>query len=192
MPTYIIRYNPSRSEEMEKDERPAEEIAQNIRNGSNGNRALTAWGGWSIWSCRKQIQPGSRLLFYRSEAPTGFFAVGHALRADDSDCRRLRVEGLQERFKNKPGIDRFEPIDLERLAAFQAVSWETGEWGKHYYINAEWKVVADPDMAGHILVPFHTRDLGPGQKSSGQHIPDAIAEKICEECMNAPNALHAK
>ena len=188
MSTYIIRQKPSRSEEIEKNERPVEEIAENIR---GNRRALTAWGGWSIGTCWKKIQPGDRLLFYRSEEPSGFFAVGRALPANDSICCQLRREGLLARFENKPGVDKFEPVDPERLAAFQAVSWETGEWGKHYYINAEWDVVADPNMAGHILVPFHTRDLGPGHKPSGHHISDAIAEKICAKCEEAANALRA-
>ena len=202
MATYILRQKPSRPKEqgIDKDESPAREIADNIR---NGNRALTAWGGWSIMTCQHQIQPGDRLLFYRTEPPTGFFAVGRALRANDDKCRELRTAGLRGRFSGNPDTDRFEQVEskTKELAAFRAVSWETGKWevvktndkGKrverYYYVNAEWHVVADPDK-GIILFPFTIE----GRKASGYPFSDkwGDVEKICAECERSENALPAK
>ena len=193
MTTYILRQNPDRPQTQE-DERPAKEIADNIR---AENRPTTAWGGWSIGTSWKKIQPGDRLLFYRSGGgATGFFAVGRALPADDRECRKLRMGGLKKRFPNNPDIGRFEAVDSGGLAAFRAVSWETGEWEKekgtgrtekYYYVNAEWDVVVD--NPNQILVPC---DI-PGRKASGFPAPNDMDVKgVCEKCMKAPNALRAK
>ena len=184
MPTYMLRQQPSRPK-TQVDENPIQEIADNIR---NGNRAITAWGGWSIGTCWKKIHPGDRLLFYRTEEPTGFFAVGRALPADDSECCKLREEGLRKRFPNIPGIDKLGKLDDSGLAAFTAANWETGE-GEMHYIHAEWDVVANPNMVGHVLVRHRLK----GRKASGYPFPDeSEADAICAKCMNAPNALHAK
>ena len=185
MPTYIIRQKPSRPNTQE-DERPAQEIAANIR---AGNRATTAWGGWSIGTCWKKIRPGDRLLFYRSDVG-GFFAVGHALRADDQGCRKLREDGLRKRFPNKPEVNRVKLVGVEQLAAFRAVSWETGEWREKkndYYINAEWGVVVDP-CEGKVIVPYQ---FPPGHKASGHAFPDKEADDICAKCARSGNALHS-
>ena len=202
MNTYILRQKPSRPQEQEidKDESPAQEIADNIR---NKKRALTAWGGWSIGTSWHQIESGSRLLFYRTEPPTGFFAVGRALCANDDKCRELRTAGLRGRFLGNPDTDRFEQVGskTKELAAFRAVSWETGKWEvvktndkgrtrveKYYYVNAEWHVVADPDK-DIVLVPFAIEGL----KASGQPFSDALGdvEDICARCENAESALCA-
>ena len=187
MHTYILIRSPSRPKErgIHENESPAQEIADNIR---NGNRALTAWGGWSIGTNWNQIQPGDRLLFYRSESPTGFFAVGRALSADDSECRKLRGDGLRERFPNVSGVDKLSGPVKSGAAAFTAAEWETGE-GEVRYINAEWTVVASE--AEEVLVPYDTQDLGV-VRGSGFRIPDdKKADAICAECENAANALRA-
>ena len=196
MDTFILKQDPSRSE-TKKDEEPAKEIGDSIRRIRAGENihATTAWGGWSIAPKAnvKQIKPDDRLLFYRTKSPCGFFAVGCALPAADAQCRKLRENGLRGRFGNQPGIDRVEPVDSKVLAAFRAVSWETGEWegekGKCHYINAKWDVVAPSE--DEVLVPFELPQwpIGSGHRppKEGMDVDD-----ICKRCMKAKNALHAK
>ena len=184
MATYIIIHNPSRGNTAERQENPAQEIVDNIR---AGKRATTAFGGWDVTMKMDSIEPGDRLLFYRSyEKPTGFFAVGRVLRADDCECRKLRVKMLREWYPGKPE-SAYWLSDAIGPAAYEALRWDTGE-GTSHHINAEWEVVGDPKK-GQVLFPCDiNKVLGvKGPKRNGQPISDECADAICKECRNSPH-----
>ena len=195
MSTYILIHNPNVPNVPGIQENPIQEIADSMREEKSATRKLvtTKFGGWSIGTNELNIKPGERLLFYRSAVePTGFFAVGRVLPAEDSDCRNLREKALRCWYRGRPDAD-YELDDAITLgfAAYKGPNWQRGKGNKTIHINAEWNVVADPEKHPTILVRCNTSALGVA-RASGFCIPDdkaTIADDICAKCMNAPNAL---
>ena len=187
MPTYILIHRPPRKPYGSNvPQYPAREIVENIR---MGMRAISKYGGWSIGKGSEEnmkeiaaIEPGSRLLFYRScVEPRGFFAVGRVLPADDPECRQRRMNMLRERHKGNPNAVNLGPTIGP--AAYLAVDWERGK-GKTIHVNTEWDIVTDPED-GMVLFPrlIDKIDLGGQKPRSGIRIPDdKVAEAVCEEC----------
>ena len=189
MSTYIVIHNPNVPNVPDVLEKPAQEIAENIR---AGKRATTAFGGWSIGTNQRNIKPGDRLLFYRSEvAPKGFFAVGRALCADNRECRELREAQLRKWYP-KSVVELGDAIG-PGLAAYKATGWDTGK-DETFHINAEWDVVADPNKHKRLILdPCESGEFGV-VRASGFRVPDdklALADAVCERCRNSANALHA-
>ena len=187
MATYIVIHKPNRKNAADRPENPAQEIVDNIR---AGKRATTNFGGWDITvRGMGKIKPGDRLLFYRSEEkPTGFFAVGRVLRADDCECCKLREAGLRAWYPGKPeSTYKLGNVIAPESAVYEALKWDKGE-GVSFHINAEWEVVGDPQKE-QILAPRNINQIGIGQgpKGNGHFIPDNIAGDICKECRNSPH-----
>ena len=174
MATYAVIHNPYRRNAAQVPESPAWEIATNIR---SGKRPTTAFGGWSITKSEEKIKPGDCLLFYRSGCSAGpaggYFAIGRALPASDTECRKLREEWLQKWY-GKPG--KLGEAIAPGLAAYPARNWFKGKEEKTTHVNAEWDVVADPTR-GWVF----SKRIATARRPSGTLIPEGIAEEIYAE-----------